>query len=232
MKKVILITGTSKGIGLQLCHHYLNMGFFVVGCSRSKSNIQHDNYIHHELDVSDEIEVIRMVRNTIKRLKKIDILVNNAGIASMNHILLTPMSTVTKIMNTNFVGTYLFVREVAKTMIKNKYGRIINFATVATPLQLEGEAIYAASKAAVDNFTKVVAKELSEFNITVNAVGPNPVKTDLIKNVSKDKMDALVNRQTIKRYGTIDDIVNVIDFFISEKSSFITGQTIYLGGIN
>lgn len=116
-------------------------------------------------------------------------------------------------------------------MKKNKFGRIINFATVASPLKLEGEALYACSKAAVANLTEIIARELAEFGITVNAVGPTPVKTDLIRSVPEDKMKALIARQAIPRFGEFRDISNVIDFLIKSESDFVTGQVIYLGGV-
>ena len=161
----------------------------------------------------------------------IDVLINNAGIASMNHSLLTGIGTVEKILDTNFVGTFLFCREGAKMMQKNKSGRIINFSTVAVPLNLEGEGIYAASKAAVVSLTKILAKEFASFGITVNAIGFTPIKTDLIKSVPDEKIKKLINAQAIKRFGRFEDTTNVIDFFINEKSDFITGQIIYLGGL-
>ncbi|EGK8203499.1 SDR family oxidoreductase [Campylobacter coli] len=239
MKKIILITGTRKGIGKELSEYYLAKNHIVCGCSRGEASIDHENYRHFELDVCDEKAVVCMVRNIKKEFGKIDILINNAGIASMNHILTTPFKTLENIFNTNVFGSFLFIREVAKIMsqtykkeqIPMPY-RIINFATVATPLRLEGEAIYAASKAAICNLTQVCAKELSSFGITCNAVGPTPVPTDLIKNVPEFKMKALLNQQAIERFGNFQDVVNVIDFFINEKSNFITGQIIYLGGIN
>ena len=232
MNKIILITGTRKGIGKELAQYYLNLGFTVVGCSRGSTTIIDDNYRHFELDVSDEKEVIKMVRATKKEFGKIDILLNNAGIASMNHFLTTSVSTVQNIFNTNFLGTFIFSREVSKVMMKQKYGRIINYSTVASALRLEGEAIYAASKAAIENLTQTISKELAPYNITVNAIGPTPIETDLIKAVPKDKIEALLNKQAIKRFGTSEDIKNVIDFFIDEKSDFITGQIIYLGGVH
>ena len=232
MNRVFIITGTRKGIGKELAEYYLKKGDIVVGCSRGKSSIQHSNYRHFCLDVSDEKAVVNMVRKTKKEFGKIDVLLNNAGIASMNHIMTTPYKTVQNIINTNFFGSFLFLREVSKVMSKAKKGRIVNFATVATPLRLEGEAIYAASKAAIINLTEIAARELADFNITVNAIGPTPIPTDLIKNVPKDKIEALLNRQAIKRFGEFKDVVNIIDFFIDEKSDFITGQIIYLGGVN
>ena len=116
-------------------------------------------------------------------------------------------------------------------MKKNNYGRIINFGTVAVPLKLEGEAVYAASKSAIMTFTQVIAKELASFGITCNAVCPTIVDTDLIKAVPKDKLQRILDMQPIKRYAVPADISNVIDFFIKRESDFITGQTIFLGGI-
>ena len=115
-------------------------------------------------------------------------------------------------------------------MRKSDNPRIINFSSVAVPLSLEGEAAYASSKAAVECLTKILSKELAP--ITVNAIAPCPVKTDLIANVPEDKLQKLIDKQAIRRYGTMEDISNVIDFFIKPESDFITGQIIYLGGIS
>ncbi|WP_257935603.1 short-chain dehydrogenase/reductase [Campylobacter lari] len=246
--KVILITGTRKGIGKFLSEYYLQKGYVVCGCSRGEASINHQKYHHYVLDVCDEMAVVKMIREVKKKYNRIDILLNNAGIASMNHILTTPYQSVQNIFNTNFFGSFLFIREVAKIMsvnysksrnneegseyYKNMPFRIVNFTTVATPLRLEGEAAYAASKAAIVNFTQVCAKELAEFGITVNAVGPTPIPTDLIKNVSKNKIESLLNQQAIKRFGSFGDVLNAIEFFLDEKSNFITGQIIYLGGVN
>ena len=232
MSQIIVITGTSKGIGQALANYYLENGEIVIGCSRNEASINHENYRHFYLEVNDEKAVIKMIRVIKKEFGKIDILLNNAGMASMNHILTTTVPSVEKIFATNFLGTFIFTREVSKVMMKQKYGRIVNYTTVASALRLEGEAIYAASKAAIENFTQTSAKELAPFNITVNAIGPTPVQTDLIKAVPKDKIDELLAKQAIKRFGQFDDIKNVIDFFISKKSDFITGQIIYLGGVS
>jgi 3-oxoacyl-[acyl-carrier protein] reductase len=116
-------------------------------------------------------------------------------------------------------------------MERRKWGRIVNFTTVATPLKLEGEAIYAASKAAVGSLTEVLARELAGFGITVNSIGPTPIETDLIRSVPKDRMDRLVARQAIPRMGTFDDVANVCDFYLKPESDFITGQNLFLGGV-
>ncbi len=228
----LIITGTRKGIGRYLCEYYLEKGYSISGCSREESDLVHPNYTHYCLDVADEKAVQHMVSSVIKQTGRIDGLINNAGIAAMNHSFLTPLSVMEKIFSTNVFGTFLFCREVGKVMAKLKFGRIINFATVATPIKLEGESAYAASKSAVENLTQIMAKEYAPFGITVNAVAPTPVLTDLIRYVPKDKMDALLNRQAIKRFGEMRDISNVIDFYLDKNSDFITGQVLYLGGVN
>ena len=229
--KVVLVSGTSKGIGRGLVEHYAAQGCQVIGCSRSPFQGESRNYRHYCLDVADESAVKGMFAQIRKNERRLDVLINNAGIASMNHSLLTPMTTVNKIIETNFIGTFLLCREAARLMQSHRYGRIVNFATVAVPLKLEGEAVYAASKAAVISLTQILAREFAEFGITVNAVGPTPIKTDLIRGVPPEKLDILISRQAIKRYGEIRDVIHVIDFFIDRASDFVTGQVIFLGGI-
>jgi 3-oxoacyl-[acyl-carrier protein] reductase len=231
MAEVMIVTGSRKGIGRFLVEHYLERGWRVAGCSRGESDLRHDRYDHHCLDVADEGAVTTMVRTVADRHGRLDALVNNAGIASMNHVLLTPLATVEKVFATNVSGSFLFCREAAKVMLKRKTGRIVNFATVATPLRLEGEAIYAASKAAICSLTEILARELGSYGITVNAVGPTPVATDLIRNVPDEKIDALLARQAVRRLGEHRDVANVIDFFLRPESDFVTAQTVYLGGV-
>jgi 3-oxoacyl-[acyl-carrier protein] reductase len=231
--EVMLITGTRKGIGRHLIDHYTSLGYSVAGCSRGEFEGEvPSGYRHYVADVTDEGSVVGLVREVTSRQGAISVLLNNAGIASMNHLALTPLATVQKIFATNVFGTFLVMREVAKAMMASRYGRIVNFATVATPLNLEGEAAYAASKAAVESLTRVAARELASFNITVNAVGPTPIKTDLIRSVPTEKMDSLIRMQAIRRFGEFRDVTNVIDFFIARASDFITGQTVFLGGIS
>lgn len=230
-RPVMVITGSRKGIGRYLAEYYCGRGFSVVGCSRSPVDFELEGYEHHCLDVADEAGVKAMFAAIRTSHQRLDVLLNNAGIASMNHVLLTPVATVQKIFSTNFTGTFLCCREATKLMQKARRGRIVNFTTVAAPLKLAGEAVYAASKAAVICLTEVLAREFADFGITVNAIGPTPVKTDLIGAVPPAKIEALLARQAIPRFGEGRDIANVIDFFIRAESDFITGQTLFLGGV-
>jgi 3-oxoacyl-[acyl-carrier protein] reductase len=230
--KVVLITGTSRGIGHYLATHLCNQGYRVIGCSRSDHSSPASAFQHFQLDVTDEPAVKGMFKQVRQAYGKLDILINNAGIAAMNHCLTMPLASVKAVFETNVYGPFLFSREAAKLMRKTGGGRIVNFASVAVPLRLSGEAAYAASKAAVVSLTQIMAKELAAYGITVNAIGPTPVKTDLIKGVPKEKIDALISLQAIRRLGTFADIVNVIEFFIKPESDFVTGQTVFLGGVS
>jgi 3-oxoacyl-[acyl-carrier protein] reductase len=227
----IVITGTRKGIGRYLSEYYLKKGFNVIGCSRENSDLKHDNYIHYLVDVSEEEQINSFAIKVRKNFSHIDVLINNAGSALMNHFLMTPSDTARRLMNLNYMGAYNCSRAFINLLRKSEHPRIINFTSIAVPLNLDGELAYVVSKSAVEAFSKVLAKEVAQFKITVNAVGPTPIQTDLIAKVPKEKINKLLERQTIKRFGEYDDVANVVDFFTSEKSDFITGQVVYLGGI-
>lgn len=227
----MIVTGSRKGIGKYMAEYYLEKGFQVIGCSRGESDFEHPNYEYQQLDVADEKAVKKFVAGVAKKYGKIDYLINNAGIASMNHSFLTPLNVVEKIFRTNVFGSFLFMREVGKIMSKKKFGRMVNLTTFAVPFKLEGEAVYAASKAAVTVMSESMAREFADYGITINIVAPPAVQTDLIKNVQKEKLDKLLQRQAIHRYGHAKDVCNTIDFFLRDESDLVTGQTVYLGGI-
>lgn len=229
---VVLVTGSRKGLGRGLVESYLQRGCRVYGCSRRPSDLNDANYTHFELDVGNEQAVVAMIRQIDREAGRIDWVINNAGIASMNALMLCPKRSVERVLDTNFIGTFLVLREAGKLMMRRHiHGRMVNISSVAVPLNLEGEAAYAASKAAIETLTRIAAHEFGSQGITVNAVGPTPVDTDLLHGVGPEKLERLVARQAIRRMGTINDVINAVDFFTSPSSSFITGQVIYLGGV-
>jgi 3-oxoacyl-[acyl-carrier protein] reductase len=228
----IVITGTRKGIGKFLAEKFLAEGHHVYGCSRGEGSVEHPNYFHSCVDVANELEVKKFSSEVRKKTACIDAVINNAGRASMNHFLLTPGETAKSIMDLNYMGAYHCSRAFVNLLKKSEHARIVNFSTVAVPLNLEGEIAYVASKSALEAFSRVLAKELAPFRITVNCVGPTPVKTDLIAKVPQNKLDDLLSMQAIKRFGEFSDVANVIDFYLKPESDFITGQVVYLGGVS
>lgn len=230
-EQVALVTGARKGLGKYVAEQLVGQGYQVAGCSRWPADWASENYTHICADISDEKQVKYLMSEIHGRFDRLDVAINNAGVASMNHSLLVPARTIDHIMTTNFRGTFLVSRESAKLMRRHGFGRIVNLTTVAVPLLLEGESVYAASKSAVETLTRVMARELGQFGITVNAVGPSPTETDLIKNVPRHKIDDIVNALAIKRLGEPRDVFNVIDFLIRPESDYVTSQIIYLGGV-
>ena len=164
---------------------------------------------------------LRDVKQTVKTL---DVLINNAGVAGMNAIALTPLSAARRMVETNFLAPFNLTREALRLMRRSAAARIVNVSTVAVPLRLEGEAVYAASKSALETFTRIAARELAPFGITCNAVGPCPIKTRLTAGIPDQKIQALIDRQAIPRWGVAADVVNVVEFFLRPESGMVTGQ--------
>ena len=226
----ILITGTSRGLGLALATHLAARGHMVIGCARSANEVPLKNYDHLVADVTDAAEVDRLFHDVRARWGGLDAVINNAGWGRMLPIALTPVDTVRKIMDANFLSTFMVTRAALRLLRRSPAGRIVNLSSIAVPLRLEGEAVYAAAKSAVETFTRVTAKEVGAWGITCNAVGPSPVRTRLLEGVPEQKLQALIDRQAIHEWASVDDVANVVEFFLRPDSRMITGQVVYLGG--
>jgi len=226
----VLVTGTSRGLGLALAQHFLEQGHTVVGCARSASPMDESHYTHVQMDVTDE-QAVRVLMNTIRdTCGGLDAVVNNAGVARMLPLALTPADTARRILEVSFIGSFLLIHHALRLLRQSSAGRIVNFTSVAVPLSLQGEAVYASAKAAVETLTRTAAKELGPMGITCNAIGPSPIRTDLIRSVPEEKLATLIAQQSVPRWATASDVFNVIDFFLRPESGMVTGQVMYLGG--
>ncbi|MBK6486947.1 MAG: SDR family oxidoreductase [Gemmatimonadetes bacterium] len=230
-RPVAVVTGARKGIGRHLAESLLGAGYRVLGCGRGAEGWEADGFAYHVVDVADEAQVLPFMRHVTQAYGRLDALINCAALASMNHTILTPVSSVEKMLRVNVTGTFLMSRESAKLMRKRRFGRIVNVSSAVVPLRLSGEAAYLASKSAVQTLSQVMARELSEFGITVNVVAPGPTDTDMIRGVPKAKIDELTQQFFNKRLTTLDDIANVVHFFLRPGSGGVTGQVIYLNGV-
>lgn len=231
---IIMITGTRTGIGKALAEHFLDSGHDVIGCSRKPSTIDHPRYSHHEADLTDLGQLRKMHRDVRHDHGRLDALVNNAGTASMNHFMMTPDEVTRKLFDINFFAVLNCCREAVKLLRKSEElsPSILNVSTVAVPWATEGQLAYSASKSAVEQLVRVMSKELADFGIRVNGIGLPPVGTVLTRTVPKEKIDGLVARQAVRRMCTTADITGPVDFLLGAQSAFITGETIFLGGVN
>ncbi len=231
-QKSILITGARKGIGKYLAEYYSDKGFNVFGCSREPINYSLPNYSHYICDITEEKQVKEMLRDIKKNNGHIDILINNAGVnLTLQPTMLVSYQNALKTVEINLLGTFLMCREVARLMMKNSFGRIINFSSMAVKHEVEGEAIYTASKAAIISFTRVLAKEVYPLGITCNVVSPSAIDTDLMNGIKEDALNNVLLRNAVKSKGKMEDVSNTVDWLIKPESDAITGQVVYLGGV-
>lgn len=226
-KPVFMITGTSRGIGRELARQFVEKGYRVVGCSRSVSALEVDGYTHYQVDLTDENQVREWVKKVKRECGSIDVLVcNNGLVASALLMSMTSGQVLDSFIHSNFSATYFICREVSKTMLMQKQGRIITIASTMLGLHEPGTSAYSATKAAVVEMTKVLAREVAEHGITCNVVAPSLVVTESTKDMGEDWKKRMLELQTLKRPLEVHELVHVIDFLASPKSAFITGQVI------
>ncbi len=234
--KFVLITGSSRGIGFEITKHFLEGGAKVIGISRSSSELNHPHYTHFELDLGNSEAILHFFKKQImSTYSQIDIVINNAAVLTSQHAMIMPAKNAIEMVNVNLLGAFFISREAAKLMRKTGNARIINISSMTTSLEPIGESIYAACKSGMVTMNNILAKELSAYGITCNTLSITAYETDMLNqhsDVAKEKIKSLINSLPIPRIAKKEDIFNVIDFFASPNSSYITAQTIFLGGIN
>ena len=234
--KIALITGGASGIGAGIAKRFVQEGGVVAICdidaqTGAKTAQEIGGKIHFfKLDISDEEQVRKTVEDIQKQFLKIDILINNAGITNDKLILRMTKEDWEHVLNINLTGTFLVTKAVIRSMIKQRYGKIVNIASVIGLIGNPGQANYAASKAGIIGFTKSAAKELGARNITVNAIAPGFINTKMTDIIPEKIKQAYLKMIPMGRFGETDDVANLALFLSSDQSSYITGQVFCLDG--
>ena len=231
-KLVMIITGTSRGIGEYLARHYLESDYIVIGCSRTDGEIEHPDYHHFKVDIASEHQVLDVIKYARKEFKRISVLINNAAInPAILSAALLPYETIQNAYKVNVFAPMLFCRESIKIMARKKFGRIINIGSMASKHEVPGEALYTSTKSAMIAYTRVVAKEVYNLGITVNVIAPSAIaNTELFNQIDSKALFEVLSRNAIHTTGDFKDISNIIDLLLKKESHAITGQVIYLGG--
>lgn len=226
----MLITGTSSGIGKSLKNFFLKeKSIFIEGCSRRKIGSS-KNYNHSIVNLESEQSIKDWINQIIKKHKKIDYLINNAALAPAAFpALLNSYSIIEQTFRLNVVGSFTLINEVAKHMIKKRFGRIISFSSMSVELNQEGTSLYSSSKSALIQYSKILAKELAKANITSNIIGISVFPSKSVNKLGEFIINKAKEKLTFNRFLDPSEIHHAVNFFLDENSKSITGQEIYLG---
>ena len=234
MSKIVLVTGASRGIGLEAAKHFSKEGYKVIGTSRGDFNlgelIGNESAISVQLDLTSK----ESIKNLFANLKSEDhlpsVLVNNAGITKDQLFLRMKDEDWDDVIETNLNGLFRVTKAFIKPMVKNRFGRVINISSVAGLMGNSGQVNYSSSKSAMIGFSRSLAKELGSRNITSNVVAPGFIETDMTTFLNDDEKVEVSRNIPMKRFGTVQDVAKCIVFLASDEANYITGQTISVAG--
>ena len=226
--KKVLVSGGTKGIGRAIVTKLLDEGYSVIATTRDKTKaniLEHKNLTVENLDLSSKDSVSEF-QEKVESFKP-SILINNAGVTKDNLFLRMSENDWTEVIETNLNGTYRLTKIFLKDMIKNKWGRIINIGSISGLMGNPGQTNYASSKAALEGFTRSLAKEIGSRNITVNLVSPGFINTDMTSGLTIEKLESQI---PLGRMGNPSDVASLVAFLASEGAGYITGQTLVVDG--
>ncbi len=235
MKKNVLLTGATGGIGEAICSKLLkDYNLIVVSRNEEKlKNFMKDNKSiikRIACDLKNLNQIKKLIEEVISANLNIDILVNNAGVTDDSLFIRMSYEKWQNVMRTNLDSNFLLSNSVSKLMIKKKWGRIINITSIVGHTGNLGQANYVASKSGITGMTKSIAMELAKWNITVNCVSPGFIKTNMTENLNEDQKKIIINQIPLGMIGLPTDVANCVEFLASDKSRYITGETIHVNG--
>lgn len=235
-KKTVIVTGSGRGIGKSIAKKFAEMGAFVVICDidqglaeTAAGEIGH-GAIGIKTDVTNAEDIDNLFDKTRKEFGHIDIVINNAGITRDTLMIRMAEKDWDMVLDINLKGAFLVTKAAAKVMMKQRYGRIINISSIVGINGNAGQVNYSASKAGIIGLTKSAAKELGARNVTVNAVAPGFIATEMTEHLSDEAKEAFLGRVLIKRPGSTDDVASAVLFLASDEASYITGQVLPVDG--
>jgi NAD(P)-dependent dehydrogenase (short-subunit alcohol dehydrogenase family) len=235
-KRISIVTGAAKGIGKAIVERFVADNYFVIAVDVDEENgnnlsieFGNENVKFIKTDICNEKDVQSLFEKVKTEFLRIDVVVNNAGIIRDNMIWNMPVEDFDLVVNINLKGTWLMCREAGKIMKQQNFGRIVNIASRAW-LGNRGQSNYSASKAGVVGMTRVLALELGKYNVCVNAIAPGLIDTPLTQKLEKDVLQKLIDAQPTRTMGLPADVANAVAFLSSDKTQFITGQTLYVDG--
>ena len=237
--KLVLVTGATRGIGKAIALTLGNSGATVIGTATTESGADNISKVFAEnkisgkgmkLDVTDNEQVSNLVKYIGEDFGSVDILVNNAGITRDNILLRMKEDEWEDIINTNLSSIYKMSKSVLRGMIKKRSGRIISITSVVGVMGNAGQSNYAAAKAGIIGFTKSLAREVGVRGVTVNAIAPGFIETDMTDSLPDDQKEALASQIPMGRLGTPNEVSQAVLFLAGESGSYITGQTIHING--
>ena len=237
--KIVLVTGATRGIGKAIALTLGSSGATVIGTATTESGVANISKVFAEskitgkgmkLDVTDNDQISNLVENIGEDFGSVDILVNNAGITRDNILLRMKEDEWEDIFNTNLSSIYKMSKSVLRGMIKKRSGRIISITSVVGVMGNAGQSNYSASKAGIIGFTKSLAREVGVRGITVNAVAPGFIETDMTDSLPDEQKEALAGQIPMGRLGTADEVAQSVLFLAGDGGSYITGQTLHVNG--
>ena len=237
--KIVLVTGATRGIGKAIALTFGEAGATVIGTATTESGADNISKVFAEnkisgkgmkLDVTDNEQVSNLVKDIGEDFGSVDILVNNAGITRDNILLRMKEDEWEDIINTNLSSIYKMSKSVLRGMIKNRSGRIISITSVVGAMGNAGQSNYGAAKAGVIGFTKSLAREVGVRGVTVNAIAPGFIETDMTDSLPDEQKEALAGQIPMGRLGTADEVAQSVLFLAGDGGSYITGQTLHVNG--